>query len=111
MKHDKITFNNLRNVIKNFKKIKIHVLGDTIDDTYTQGSFIGGKQKHQRLCYQNHKDYVSGAGIMAKHLSSAGSKVFFTTVLGGDELKFCFKDLKYSKVGIHAINDKSRPTF
>ncbi len=113
MKHDKITFNNLRNVIKNFKKIKIHVLGDTIVDTYTQGSFIGGQTKTPTISvlYQNHKDYVGGAGIVAKHLSSAGSKVFFTTVLGDDELKnFVLKDLKYSKVSVNAIIDKSRPT-
>ena len=44
MKHDKITFNNLRNVIKNFKKIKIHVLGDTIVDTYTQGHLLAANK-------------------------------------------------------------------
>ncbi len=113
MKHDKITFNNLRNVLKNFKKIKIHVCGDTIVDTYTQGSFIGGQTKTPTISvlYQSHKDYVGGAGIVAKHLSSAGSKVFFTTVLGDDELKnFVLKDLKYSNVSVNAIIDKSRPT-
>ncbi len=113
MQQDKITFDQLRNTIKKFKKLKIHVVGDTIVDTYTEGSFIGGQTKTPTISilYQNHKNYVGGAGIVAKHLSSAGSKVTFTTVLGDDELKdFVLKDLKKSKVLINSIIDKSRPT-
>ena len=77
MQQDKITFDQLRNTIKKFKKLKIHVVGDTIVDTYTEGSFIGGQTKTPTISilYQNHKNYVGGAGIVAKHLSSAGQKL------------------------------------
>ena len=56
--------------MEKFNKIKIHVVGDTIVDTYTQGSFIGGQTKTPTMSvlYESHKDYVGGAGIVSKHL-------------------------------------------
>ena len=43
MNQNKIKFNDLKNVIKKFKKLTVHVVGDTIIDTYTRTSFIGVK--------------------------------------------------------------------
>ena len=45
MHHNKISFNLLKNTLKNFKKFHIHVLGDTIIDKQTITSLIGGNTK------------------------------------------------------------------
>ena len=45
MQRHKITFNSLINVLNKFKKIKVHVVGDTIIDTHTKTTLIGGYLK------------------------------------------------------------------
>ena len=66
---------------------------------------------HVSVLYQEKRDYIGGAGIVARHLESAGAKVTFTTVLGNDKLKdFVLKELKDSKIKLNAIIDKTRPT-
>ena len=113
MSKNKITFNDLRKSLEKIKKIKVHVIGDTIIDTYTKTNLIGGhvKTPTPSVLYQEKKDYIGGAGIVARHLESAGAKVTFTTVLGNDKLKdFVLKELKDSKIKLNAIIDKTRPT-
>ena len=113
MENNKITFEALRKSLKKIKKIKIHVVGDTIIDSYTRTNLIGGYTKAPipSVLYQDNNDYVGGAGIVAKHLKSSGTKVSFTTVLGNDKLKnFVIKEMKKSKIKLNAIIDRTRPT-
>ncbi len=113
MKKNKISFDQLISTIKKFKKIKIHVLGDTIVDTYTSTSLIGGNTKTPTpsVLFQGKTDYLGGAGIVAKHLKMAGARVKFTTVLGKDKLnKFVKKNLKQHKIVSNIIEDPIRPT-
>ena len=108
-----ISFNKLKKIIKNLKNTKIHVVGDTIIDTFTRTTMIGGQTKTPTLSflYQNSENYLGGAGIVSKHLEAAGAKVEFTTVLGKDDLKdYVLKDLKNTGIKINAIIDNSRPT-
>ena len=80
------------NHIQKFKNFKVHVIGDTIVDTYTRTQLIGGNTKTPTfsVLYGSHEDYVGGAGIVAKHLVSAGAQVTFTSVVGDDETwKIC----------------------
>ena len=58
---------------------KVHVVGDTIIDSYTRTNLIGGNTKTPTtsVLYQEKKDYIGGAGIVAQHLKNAGAKVFF----------------------------------
>ena len=110
---NKITFNTLKNTLKKFKNFKVHVIGDTIIDSYTRTNLIGGNTKTPTpsVLYQEKNDYVGGAGIVAKHLKNAGAKVYFTTVLGQDELKtLVIDDMKKSKISFNAIIDNTRPT-
>ena len=96
MSKNKITFKTLLNSLIKLRNFKIHVIGDMIIDTYTKTSLIGGylKTPTPSVLYQEKNNYIGGAGIIAKHLSSAGAKVTLTTVLGNDELKnFVFKFL------------------
>ena len=70
------------------EKIKVHVIGDTIVDTYTETVMIGGQTKTPTISvrYMEAKSYVGGAGIVSLHLKSAGAQVTFTTLLGEDSL-------------------------
>ena len=95
MQDHKITFLKLEKIIQSFKKT-IHVVGDTIVDTYTNTSLIGGytKTPTPSVNFIEKKDFIGGAAIVAAHLKNAGAKVNFTSVLGKDDLSKSIKLLK-----------------
>lgn len=108
-----VTFNDLRDTLAKFKGLRTHVVGDTIVDSYTYCSMIGGMTKTPTMSVRFEKkvDYVGGAGVVAKHLCAAGADVTFSTVLGNDTYKnFVLDDLK--EFGVHClpIIDETRPT-
>src|SRR5262249_5223496 len=92
---------------------RVHVVGDTIVDSYTYCAMIGGQTKTPKMSvlYERRTDYVGGAGVVAKHLIAAGAEVTFSTVLGDDPLKdFILFDLNAAGVDVRAVIDTSRPT-
>ena len=113
MEAEGITFSDLKKSLARIKGLKVHVVGDTIVDSYTKCSMIGGMTKTPTMSvkYEEKIDYLGGAGIVAKHIKAAGAEVKFTTVLGLDDLgTFVIDDLKKSKIKTYAVLDKSRPT-
>ena len=69
MKRNKITFRSLRETLGKLSKIKVHVIGDMIIDTYTNTSLIGGHTKTPTPSFTSRKtDFIGGAGVVAKHL-------------------------------------------
>jgi len=113
MEAEKISFDDLRNTVYSMKGVKVHVVGDTIVDTYTYCSMIGGMTKTPTMSVRLEKqvDYVGGAGIVAKHLRAAGADVTFSTVLGSDDYrKFVLEDLSTAGVHCMPIIDETRPT-
>lgn len=113
LQQEGIDFEELYTAIEGFKGLKVHVVGDTIIDTLTCCTMIGGMTKTPTISvrYQEKKDFVGGAGIVAKHFRAAGAKVTFSTVLGSDELaRFALNDLEQSGVDTLAIIDSTRPT-
>ena len=113
IERNKISFNSLRETLKKIKKLRVHVIGDTIIDTHTKTNLIGGylKTPTPSVLYQEAKDYTGGAAIVAKHLKKAGAKVSFTTILGNDKLKeFVIDEMKKLKIKLNFIVDKNRPT-
>jgi rfaE bifunctional protein kinase chain/domain len=113
MEYNNVDFNMLRETLKKLSGFHVHVVGDTIVDTYTRTTFIGGQTKTPTfsVLYQGHEDYIGGAGIVSQHLRAAGAKVTFSTVLGDDKLKdFVIDGLKASGVEVDAIIDSTRPT-
>tara|TARA_A100001011_G_scaffold400493_2_gene515514 strand:- start:9864 stop:11411 length:1548 start_codon:yes stop_codon:yes gene_type:complete len=113
MDNENITFKDLKLTIKNFSKFTIHLIGDTIVDTYTRTKFIGGQTKTPTfsVLFNNKDDYIGGAGIVAQHLKAAGAKVVFTSVIGNDPLgKFVEKNLKKNKIKCNLFIDNTRPT-
>ncbi len=113
MERNDIDFNKLRRVLDEMKGRRVHVLGDTIIDSYTYCTMIGGQTKTPTLsvAFERKVDYIGGAGVVAKHLVAAGAEVTFSTVLGNDSLKdFVTDDLKSSGIDLRAVIDETRPT-
>jgi rfaE bifunctional protein kinase chain/domain len=108
-----ITFETLKDALGKFNGLKVHVIGDTIVDTLTQCAMIGGQTKTPTMSvlFQERKDYIGGAAIVAEHLRASGANVVFSTVLGDDALRdFVLEGLKKSGVETNAIIDHTRPT-
>jgi rfaE bifunctional protein kinase chain/domain len=108
-----LTFGDLYSALDKFTGLKVHVVGDTIVDSYTRTSMIGGQTKTPTMSvlYEGRSDFIGGAGIVADHLRAAGAQVTFSTVLGEDDLgRFVIDGLTKSGVEIRPIIDKKRPT-
>ncbi len=113
MEAEGITFDRLRQALAKFDDVPIHVVGDTIVDSLTETSMIGGMTKTPTpsVRFDRRTDYIGGAAIVAEHLRAAGAKVAFTTVLGDDPLKdFVLDGLKKAGVESNPYIDRTRPT-
>jgi rfaE bifunctional protein kinase chain/domain len=113
MEAEGVSFSDLDEALEKFKGIKVHVVGDTIVDSYTYCGMIGGMTKTPTLSVLLHEkiDYVGGAAIVAKHLQAAGADVTLSTVFGNDALKsFVLEDLDKAGVRVLPIIDETRPT-
>jgi len=113
MEAEGISFHDLRDALGKLKGLRVHVVGDTIVDSYTYCSMIGGMTKTPTISVRFDKkvDYVGGAGVVAKHLRAAGAEVTFSTVLGNDTYRsFVLDDLKAFGVHCLPIIDETRPT-
>jgi rfaE bifunctional protein kinase chain/domain len=113
MEQNSITFDDLRATLGAMVGHKVHVVGDTIVDSYSQCAMIGGQTKTPTMSvlFERKEDFSGGAAIVAKHLCAAGAKVTFTTVLGNDDYKnLVLEDLEQTGVSTNAIIDSTRPT-
>lgn len=113
MQAEGLTFRDLRNSLGKLQGLRVHVVGDTIVDSHTYTSMIGGMTKTPTISvrFERRTDFVGGAGVVAKHLRAAGAEVTFSTVLGNDGYKtFVLDDL--TSFGVHClpIIDETRPT-
>lgn len=110
---DDLCFDDLRKGLANLAGRHVHVVGDVIVDTYTDTTMIGGQTKTPTISvrYERQRDFVGGAGIVAKHLRAAGAEVTLSTILGKDRLAdFVIADLKADGVDVRPIIDRTRPT-
>ena len=108
-----VSFADLNGALDRFRGLRVHVVGDTIVDSYTYCSMIGGMTKTPTMSvlFQKKVDYVGGAAVVAKHLKAAGAEVTFSTVLGDDALKdFVLADLAKAGVDARPLIDRTRPT-
>jgi rfaE bifunctional protein kinase chain/domain len=113
MEAERITFDRLRQSLSAYQGVDVHVVGDTIVDSLTYTSMIGGMTKTPTASvrYDHRVDYIGGAAIVAKHLVAAGANVTFSTVLGDDPFKnFVIEGLTEAGVVCKALIDKTRPT-
>jgi rfaE bifunctional protein kinase chain/domain len=108
-----IDFDRLQETLRRCQGITVHVVGDTIVDSLTHTTMIGGMTKTPTpsVRYDSCQDFVGGAAIVAAHLSGAGADVAFSTVLGDDLLKdFVLGELDRAGVKTRPIIDRTRPT-
>jgi cytidyltransferase-like protein len=113
MEAEGLGFTKLRQIVERFEGIKVQVVGDTIVDSLTYTTMIGGMTKTPTpsVRFDSRIDFVGGAAIVAKHLRVAGADVTFSTVLGDDALKdFVLEDLASAGVKTLPMIDHARPT-
>jgi bifunctional ADP-heptose synthase (sugar kinase/adenylyltransferase) len=113
MERNGINFDKLRRTLDAMEGHRVHVVGDTIVDSYTHCAMVGGNTKTPTMSvlFERKVDYVGGAGIVAKHLAAAGGRVTFSTVLGEDGYRdFVIDDLRGADIEVNAVIDRSRPT-
>ena len=113
MEAEGLGFAKLRRIIEQFEGLEVHVVGDTIVDSLTYTTMIGGMTKTPTpsVRFDNRVDFVGGAAIVAKHLRAAGAEVTFSTILGDDALKdYVVDDLANAGVRVLPIIDHARPT-
>lgn len=109
-----ITWNELEDALDSFHNIKVHVLGDTIIDTYIYCNTISSgmsKTPTISVSQQYKRDFIGGAAIVAKHIKHAGGDVTFSTVLGIGKLSQLVREnLLQDDITLLANVDSSRPT-
>ena len=113
MDSEGLTFGSLRSALEKLGRFRVHVVGDTIVDSYTQTAMVGGQSKTPTISvlYERRDDYIGGAAVVAEHLRAAGAQVVLSTVLGNDGLKdFVLGGLKEHGIDCRAIIDQTRPT-
>jgi rfaE bifunctional protein kinase chain/domain len=113
MDSEGLRFVDLHKALKTLETVRVHVVGDTIVDGYSDCTLLGAAAKLPAFSVKLERTerYTGGAGIVARHLRSAGAQVAFSTVVGNDELKdFALEELKSSGVSCYPMIDRTRPT-
>ena len=113
MRNEKVSFDDLKSSLHRIDGEKVHIVGDTIVDTYTKTNMIGGQTKTPTISvlFNSKEDFVGGGGVVAKHLKEAGADVTFTSVVGSDDLgKYVHENLKNFGIKLNLIVDDTRPT-
>ncbi len=113
MQVEEITFRDLYASLEHLDRLSVTVVGDTIVDSITTASVIGGFRKTPTpsVRVDGHQQFVGGAGIVAKHIAASGAKVNFISILGDDDLgRFAAEDLAATGVTAHIQFVPDRPT-
>jgi rfaE bifunctional protein kinase chain/domain len=114
MESERLTFDDLRRTLDRCRGLRVHVLGDTIVDSYVYTTPIGAstsKTPTLSVRFDEQLDFAGGAAVVSHHLRAAGAEVTFSTVLGDDALKdFVLEEME--KHGVHCLPviDSTRPT-
>lgn len=113
MEAEGISFDALRGTLRDFEGLRVHVVGDTIVDSYTYCTSIGGMAKTPTFSvkYERQLDFSGGAAVVSKHIRCAGANVQFSTVMGNDALKdFVLEDLRGQGIDCDVAVDQTRQT-
>ena len=113
MSRRKVSSKSLRDLMQNFKGLKVVVIGDVIIDEYISCDPLGMSEEDSTIVVTpiSSRTFVGGAAIVAAHAASLGAKVKFFSVVGDDaSAKFCQEELSKFGVEHHLLVDDSRPT-
>jgi rfaE bifunctional protein kinase chain/domain len=112
VRHD-LSTSSLSNMIKNFSKLKVCVIGDLIIDEYIACQPLGMSQEDPTIVVTpiDSRLFVGGAGIVAAHAAGLGADVHFISVTGNDAArKFSSDELALANVKTDLLIDDGRPT-
>jgi len=112
VRHD-LSISSLSNIVKNFSKLKICVIGDLIIDEYIACESLGMSQEDPTIVVTpiDSRLFIGGAGIVASHAAGLGADVNFISVTGNDTArKFSNDELAKANVKTHLLIDETRPT-
>jgi rfaE bifunctional protein kinase chain/domain len=114
MEAEGVTFAELRRSLDLCRGLRVHVLGDTIIDSYKYCTPIGssaGKTPTLSVKFEEQVDFAGGAAVVARHLRAAGAEITFSTVLGEDARKdFVLAEMQKHGVRCLPVIDPTRPT-
>jgi rfaE bifunctional protein kinase chain/domain len=114
MESEQVTFDALRQALERCRGLRVHVLGDTIVDSYMYCTPIGSstsKTPTISVRLDEQVDFAGGAAVVSRHLRAAGADVTFSTVLGDDPLRdFVLKEMETHGVRCLPVVDPTRPT-
>jgi len=113
MESENIRFEDLRMALQRAVGARVHVVGDTIVDSYSYCSLLGATAKSPTFSVRHDRTdmFAGGAAVVAKHVNSAGARVVLSTVLGDDALKdFVLADMESAGILCNPFIDRTRPT-
>ncbi|MEW6235191.1 MAG: PfkB family carbohydrate kinase [Candidatus Omnitrophota bacterium] len=113
MEAENVDFADFRKTLRQLSGFRVHVIGDTIVDKYTQCSILGAAQDAPTFSIKKEysESYPGGAAIVAMHVRSLGARVIFSTMLGNDAVKdFVLNKMKDAEIQTCPVIDKTRPT-
>lgn len=108
-----ITYQRLKQIVNDFKKLKVLVLGDSIVDEYITNEPLGMSQEDPTIVVRpiSSEKFIGGASIVAAHSKTLGANVEFLSVLGSDEgCEYVDNSLKELGIKRELIKDATRPT-
>ncbi len=107
------TSQELVGTVKQFKSLKVVVVGDLIVDEYITCDALGMSQEDPTLVVSplKYDKFIGGAAIVAAHARGLGAEVSYFGVCGQDTTAdFAREIMKSYDVDICMIEDDSRPT-
>jgi len=114
MESENVTFDRLREAVGRCRGLRVHVLGDTIVDSYIYCTPIGvttSKTPTLSVRHDQQINFAGGAAVVARHLRAAGAEVTFSTVLGDDDHRhFVLAEMEAHGVRCLPVIDPTRPT-
>ena len=108
-----IDLDRLGQLMKDFTKLNICVVGDLIIDEYITCEPLGMSQEDPTIVVTpvDTKRFIGGAGIVAAHAAGLGASVQFISVTGYDTCRqFAIDELASSGVKAQLLVDDIRPT-
>jgi rfaE bifunctional protein kinase chain/domain len=113
MTRNDISTNRIMSILKSLQDLQVCVVGDLIIDEYINCHPLGMSQEEPTVVVTpvDSRRYFGGAGIVAAHCKSLGSKTSLITVTGEDEISE-WASAKSKEYGVETLRiiDNSRPT-
>jgi rfaE bifunctional protein kinase chain/domain len=112
MRHQ-IKPSRLADLLKQFSRLKVCVIGDLIIDEYITCETLGMSQEEPTIVVTpiDSTRFIGGAGIVAAHAAGLGATVDFFSVTGNDATRdYALDVLAVAGVNARLLADDSRPT-